>query len=794
MKVSYKFLSQYVDLTGISPEEVANKLTFAGAEVEEITHLASGTNLVIGKIISCVAHPDSDHLHILQVDEGSKHGIHQIVCGAPNAREGLKVIVARNGAKLPEVEIKASRIRGVESDGMCCSLLELGVERKYLSDNQVNGIEELPVDAPVGEEDVLGYLGLDDVILELSILPNRPDLYSLYNVAKEVACLFEKQVKPLEFKEIPTDKTELKVGSESSKCKAFSGRIVRDVVTKSSPKWLSNLLTASGIRSINNIVDIGNYVMLVTGQPLNMYDLDKLSDASLIVKDDLDTTFFAMDGNSYKIEKGDLCVTNNNQIMCLAGIMTADACRVDENTKNIVVEAAYFDYASIRRTSNRIGLSSDSSLRFAKGINPHIEEEVQRFTSSLLVELAEAKTIEETSLFDELKHENIIINLNKDYVNNRLGTTFDVELIKKTLERDYFELKDLGDSFEVKVPLYRLDVDDEACLSEEVIRLLGYENVKSLLPTTKLTAAGLSEAQSKEASIKDYLRYQGLNEVLTYTLISEKKDNSFALLNKDIPLKLANPMTVDRSVVRRNLISSLLEVASYNASRQIDSGAIFEVSDVDSTSFASRHLGLVLFGKANEQDLLKTRPYDFYDLKGYLTSILTLLNIKENRYQIVPMEENKEMHPYISAYVKIGKDIVGYLGKVHPNVEKEIDVSNVYVMELDLGYLLKMKTGAIKANIPSKFPSVSRDLAFLVSKDTAFGDIRRELTKIDSLIKEVKVFDVYQGEHIAADKKSMAIRLVLASEDHTLVDASINEVMDKAMKTLESKFKAELRK
>ena len=793
MKVSYKFLSQYVDLSDVTPEIVADKLTFAGAEVENVSPLAIGTNLVIGKIISCIPHPNSDHLHILQVDEG-RFGVHQIVCGAPNAREGLKVIVARTGAKLAEVEIKPSTIRGVDSDGMCCSLLELGVNKKYLSEKQVNGIEELPDDAPVGEENVLGYLGLDDTILELSILPNRPDLYSLYNVAREVACLFSKEIKPLEFEKVTTKSTKLLVGSNTSKCPAFSGRIVRDVVTKPSPSWLVSILTACGIRSINNIVDIGNYVMLVTGQPLNMYDLDKLKDASLIVRDDIETSFLAMDGNHYDIVKGDLCVTNNGEIMCLAGIMTADACRVDENTKNIVVEAAYFDYASIRRTSNRIGLASDSSLRFAKGINPHIEQEVQEFTSALLVELAEAKIVEETSLYDSLNHDQLVIKLDKKYINNRLGTSFSDDLIKETLERDYFKVVDRILYYKVYCPLYRLDIEDDATLSEEVIRLLGYENVPSLLPETKLTVSGLTETQTKENMVKDYLIYTGLNEVLTYTLVSEKLDNYLAIVNKDEPYRLANPMSVDRAIVRRNLLSSLLEVASYNASRRMEDGAMFEVSDVDSKNVASRHLGILLFGKKHEQDLLLDRDYDFYDLKGYLSGILNILNIKENRISIVPTSEIKELHPYIAAYIKCGKDIIGVMGKLHPSEEKEFGVHNVLVMELDLAYLFNIKVGQVKAYIPSRFPSVSRDLAFVVDRDVEFGEIKKEILKLDSLIKDVSVFDVYQGEHIFPTKKSMAIRLILVSSDHTLTDAEINAVMDKVMGSIQSKFVAEIRK
>lgn len=796
MKVSYKFLSQYVDLSNISPKEIADKLTFAGAEVEEISATAVGTNLIIGEIISCIPHPDSDHLHILQVDEGSKEGVHQIVCGAPNARKGLKVIVARTGAKLAEVEIKPSKIRGVESDGMCCSLLELGVDKKFLNEKQINGIEELPADAKVGEENVLGYLGLDDVILDISILPNRPDLYSLYNVAREVACLFSLPIKPLEYEKVSAIPTKLVVGSETVKCPSFSGRIVRNVVTKESPAWLKSLLTASGIRSINNVVDIGNYVMLVTGQPLNMYDLDKLEDASLIVKDSIETKFLAMDGQEYEIHKNDLCVMNHDSLSCLAGIMTADSARVDESTKNIIVEAAYFDYASIRRTSNRIGLSSDSSLRFAKGINPHNQKEVQEFTAYLLKELAQAKEFEDVVYYDSLKHDPLVIELDKNYINNRLGTSFSNELIKETLERDYFELNEEKDKFLVKVPLYRLDIDGPASLSEEVIRLLGYENVVSILPETKLNVGGLSPKQEKERKIKNYLRSNGLNELITYSLVDPKTNASLDILSSNASvIKLSNPMSVERSELRKNLVPSLLEVARYNVNHQVSSGAIFEVSDVDAISLEGKRLGVVLFGKNSIQGILKEVPYDFFELKGYLVGILSLLGIKNNRYTISAFKDEKEeLHPYIAAKVFIGKDLVGYLAKLHPSKEKELDLENVFVMELALDKIFNIQVGQIKANIPPKFPLVYRDVAFLISKNVSFEEIKKDVSKLDSLIKNVDVFDIYEGEHILENFKSMAIRLSLGKEEGTLKEDEINAVFEKVMDHLEKKFSAEIRR
>ncbi len=781
MNVSYKWLSKHVDLEGLTPEMVADKLTFSGAEVEGLTRLASGTNLVIGEILDCVAHPDSDHLHVLKVDEGS-FGIHQIVCGAPNARKGLKVIVARVGAKLPAVEIKASTIRGVESDGMCCSLLELGVDAKYLSDEQKAGIEELPLDAPVGETEVLAYLGLDDVVLELSLLPNRPDLYALNNVAREVGCLFERKVTLDKIEDYPAKKTGFCVGSITPLCPLFSARVIKSVTTKPSPKWLREVLTASGIRSINNIVDIGNFVMLLTGQPLNMYDADKLPESSLIVRDDLEGEFLAMDGNSYPLQKGDLVVTSGGKPMCLAGVMTADACKVDENTKNIVVEAAYFFGAPIRHTSNRIGLSSDSSLRFCKGINPHQAEYVQRVTVALLKTLADAGEVEETALYDTMDHSQKVVEASLDYINGRLGTSFSEEEVLAVLRRDGFQVEKKGEKLLVTVPPERIDVDGKADLTEEVIRILGYDNVVSKLPEVTLDLTGLTPKQATERALRRHLTYLGLDEVVTYTLVSKSEQQAFAYLEKGEPYVLANPMTVEREVVRTHLLHSLLGVASYNANRQNKSGRFFEVSDIDSKNSASRHLGVVMYGEKMRRVGAPAKNYDYYDIKGVVMAILESLGIGEMRYRIEPWSfGGEEMHPYQSAALYMGKTLVGYFGTLHPLALKKYDLRSAAVAELDLEALLSTKVSPIKASVPPKFPLVTRDLALLVPDNVNYESLRRELLRSDSLIVKVDAFDLYRGAGVEEGYVSLAVTLTLQSKDKTLSDAEVNLAVKKAL-------------
>ena len=793
MNVSYNWLKKHVNLEGLTPEEVASKLTFAGVEVEDVRHLASGTNLVIGEILSCDAHPDSDHLHVLNVDEGP-FGVQQIVCGAPNARKGLKVIVARVGAKLPQVEIKASSIRGVESNGMCCSLLELGVDAKYLSDYQKAGIEELPLDAPVGESDVLGYLGLDDVILELSVLPNRPDLYALENVAKEVGCLFEREVKKDELRDYDLKKTDFKVGSQTPSCPLFSARVIEGVVTKPSPKWMQEVLMASGIRSINNVVDIGNFAMLLTGQPLNMYDLDKMPEPSLIVRDDLEGEFKAMDGNSYPLQKGDVVITSGGQPMCLGGIMTAESCMVDETSKNIVVEAAYFQGAAIRHTSNRIGLSSDSSLRFCKGINPHQAEYVQEVVTDLLMRYAEGKLVSKTVLFDEMDHSVKTVKTSLDYINGRLGTSFTMEEVLDVLKRDGFHCLFLGKGLRIDVPLYRIDIDGQADIAEEVIRILGYEHVPSVLPFSSSLSGGLTEKQKKQREIRHYLLGHGVSEAVTYTLLSKEESTKFAYLSMGEPFVLQNPMTVEREVVRTHLLHSLLTCASYNVARQVKDGALFEVSDVDSKAVRGRHLSIVLFGEASSRDGLDARPYDFFDMKGLVEGIFELLGINNARYGYFPWDkEGEEFHPYQTAAIRMGRQLVGYFGALHPKALKEYGLRNAIGLELDLGALLDLKVSPIKAAIPPRFPSVTRDLALLVPSNVAYEDLRREILRADSLIVDCSLFDLYVGQGVAENEVSMAVSLTLLSPEKTLSDAEVTAATKKALDAVSVRFGARIR-
>ena len=798
MLVSLKKLNEYVDIKDIDVASIAKGLTFAGVEVEDYETLAKGTNLVIGEILTCENHPDSDHLHVLSVNLGEKYGVNQIVCGAPNARKGLKVIVARPGAKLPEIEIKPSVIRGVESNGMCCSLLELGVDSKYLSEYQTKGIEELPSDAPVGEEDVLGYLGLDDIVMNLKVLANRPDLLSIYNVAREVGAIFARPVKIPETNLKEDFKTELKVGSDTDKCSQFSGCEIRGIVTKPSPKYVQQFLMAEGVRSINNIVDIGNYVMLLTGQPLHMYDADKLAKKELIAKSNYQGGFVALDENNYDLIEGDIVITTDNKPMCLGGVMGSLECAVDENTKNIYVEAASFDGASVRRTSTRLGLVSESSQRFVKGTNHFQADKVIALAAQLCRDLCEAKEVSNIVTYQSEEQKEQVVETTVEKINARLATSFSKEQIVDVLARLQFKVEEKGNTLFVKVPSFRLDISGNADISEEVIRLLGFENVKMELPILETTLGGLTLNQYRRKAIREYLLGQGLSEALTYSLVNKAEAHAFNLLHDEEPYQILNPLTDDHEVFRTHILNSLLEACSYNIARQAKNVALFEVSDMMSKKSSSVHLAITLCGNNARQGLLNEEPYDFSHMKGLVEGLFSLFGIEASRYRIdVSKLQGELLHPGKSADIMFQNQLIGRFGELHPRAYQRYDLGKnpTVVLEMNISPLLDAKVSQIKMTEISKFPSVSRDLALLVDQNLNAGEIIKMIKMSGKgIVTNAEVFDVYYGAPVSLlGKKSLAVRITYASKDHTLQEKEITLVEDQIKFDLAKNFKAELR-
>lgn len=790
MLVSLNEISKYVDISGLSKEEIASRLTFSGIEVEEIKTLSKATSLVVGKVISCIPHPNSDHLHVCKVD--IKDEILDIVCGAPNCKEGIKVIVAKVGAKLPGGEIKAGEIRGYKSNGMLCALNELGVDPKYLKEEQIKGIEILSDDFEVGDSDILHKLGLDDVILDLSLLANRSDCYSLFNVSREIGALFNRKVNILEANDDSTyEEKEFKVDSLTPNCKEFSVKIVKGIEVKDSPDWLKNCLRSEGIRTINNIVDLGNYIMLLTGQPIHMYDYDKLVKKELIVRSDINEKFIALDEKEYSIHEGDICVTSSGKTMCLGGIMGGLDSEVTNDTKNIVIEVANFNHASIRRTSSRLGLVSDSSQRFVKGINKDQVDYVLNLTTNLLKTISNVDSISNIIKYDVLNHDKKLISCSVDYINNRLGTNFEYEKIKDILQLLYFKFVESdGNKFIVEVPSFRIDVEGKADLSEEIIRYIGLDTISPTLPFMETTVGGKSKDEQKEDVICSFLSNNGLYRVLTYTLVNKKMSESFKILNKSDGYVIKNPLTEDHKYVRTNLLPSLINCANYNLNHQNNNFGIYEISHIDSMQKNEIHLGVVLVGKKYKQDKITGESYSYYDAKGIVDTILDMFNISSTRVKYTRFETD-EFHPNRSALVLLDNKPLCVMGDIYPT-KKEIKDSMI-LLEMNLSVLFATKSKNIKFEPISAYPQSSRDYAFIIDDSINYIDIKNEVKKCSSLIKEVSVFDIYKGKNLAQNEKSIALTVVFESNDHTLKDNEIDEVHNKIVETLNKKFNVSLR-
>ena len=790
MLVSLNEISKYVDISGLSKEEIASRLTFSGIEVEEIKTLSKATSLVVGKVISCIPHPNSDHLHVCKVD--IKDEILDIVCGAPNCKEGIKVIVAKVGAKLPGGEIKAGEIRGYKSNGMLCALNELGVDPKYLKEEQIKGIEILSDDFEVGDSDILHKLGLDDVILDLSLLANRSDCYSLFNVSREIGALFNRKVNILEANDDSTyEEKEFKVDSLTPNCKEFSVKIVKGIEVKESPAWLKNCLRSEGIRTINNIVDLGNYIMLLTGQPIHMYDYDKLVKKELIVRSDINEKFIALDEKEYSIHEGDICVTSSGKTMCLGGIMGGLDSEVTNDTKNIVIEVANFNHASIRRTSSRLGLVSDSSQRFVKGINKDQVDYVLNLTTNLLKTISNVDSISNIIKYDVLNHDKKLISCSVDYINNRLGTNFEYKKIKDILQLLYFKFVESdGNKFIVEVPSFRIDVEGKADLSEEIIRYIGLDTISPTLPFMETTVGGKSKDEQKEDVICSFLSNNGLYRVLTYTLVNKKMSESFKILNKSDGYVIKNPLTEDHKYVRTNLLPSLINCANYNLNHQNNNFGIYEISHIDSMQKNEIHLGVVLVGKKYKQDKIIGESYSYYDAKGIVDTILDMFNISSTRVKYTRFETD-EFHPNRSALVLLDNKPLCVMGDIYPT-KKEIKDSMI-LLEMNLSVLFTTKSKNIKFEPISAYPQSSRDYAFIIDDSINYIDIKNEVKKCSSLIKEVSVFDIYKGKNLAQNEKSIALTVVFESNDHTLKDNEIDEVHNKIVETLNKKFNVSLR-
>lgn len=789
MKVSRNFLNDFVDTCGISTQDLADKLVSIGNEYDAVYKLVPADGLVIGEVLECEMHPDSKKLHVCQVNLGSENV--QIVCGAPNMRKGLKVIVAKVGANLPGGVIKKAMLAGYESNGMCCSLEELGISHKFLKKEDVEGIYELPLDAPVGK-DPLKYLGLDDEVIDFDFTSNRADMLSMIGIAYETAAAYDKKVMlpNFEVKEISEDINEsYKLSVETSKCLAYLGRLVRNVVIKESPDFIKNRLIASDIRPINNVVDISNYVMLEYGTPLHFFDADKLGSNVIVrcAKDGEDLV--TLDGNKRCLCPEDIVIANEDKAVCLAGVMGGEDTEVTDNTKNIFVECAIFDGTSVRITSKKI-LRSEASSRFEKGIDPNRIYKALDRAAYLLNKYASGDILKGVLTYDTTSKDDKKIEVTLEKINNVLGMNLTSSDVISCLEKLGFKVSLNGNLFTVLVPTRRLDVNIKEDIIEEVGRIYGYDKIVGVLPTTKIKRGGRGVKQEFIRFLRHELASYGLNQVITYSLVSDKQSVMF---ENGLPkVYLLNPMSEDRKVLRTTLLPSLFEVFEYNLAHNVQNINIFETGSIyfkdDDYKEESCVAGL-MYGEflSNLWQGVKVNV-DFYVLKGLIDNLLNYLGFN-NRVSYRKALLN-DMHPGRCAEVLIDNVCIGFLGEVSPKVSKK----RVYVFELNISRILEFKVKTIKFKELSKYPSVSKDVAFVCDKNLSSLEIEKFIRKAGGrLLTSIQVFDVYEGENVPTGMKSIAYNLVFSSNDRTLseeeVMTSFNNIIDVCEKSLNVKLR-----
>lgn len=790
MKLSLNFVKDYIDLDEkLSVEEIAEAMTKAGNEYDTAEKLVNATNLVIGEVKECEMHPDSDHLHLCKVDIGSE--VLNIVCGAPNVRKGIKVIVAKVGAELPgDFKIKKGMIRGQESNGMICALYEIGIDKKFLSEEDKNGIHELPEEAPVGE-DPIKYMKLDDEVIDFELTANRGDLLSILGMAYELGAIYDKKVANVEmsYEENGEDiNKEFSVGVETENCKVFLAKKAQNVTIKESPDFIKNRLIASGIRPINNVVDISNYVMLELGQPLHFYDADNLGNKIVVRMAKQDEKLTTLDNIERTLSEEDIVITDGNKSIGLAGVMGGLDTEVEETTKNVIIESAIFDSVKVRKTSNKI-LRSEASNRFEKGLDPARTYMAMERACTLLEKYADAQIQTGIVKYDTTDNKEKEIEVDYQFINDVLGTNISKEDILQVFKKLSFEAQDKGTSAIVTVPTRRIDISIKEDLVEEVGRIYGVDNIQGKLPVVPMKMGSLDKTTRK---IRAKLSNLGLNETLSYVLINDKDVHKFTLDDFE-EVRLLDPITEDRNTLRYSIIPSLYKIYEYNKARENKDVCLFEIGKgfwKKAEEYGENQKICVLMTGKYYEGIGHSKNVDFYDIKGIAEELLDYLGY-ENRYSfVIPKQIPAEFHPGQTAEISVNNDVVGIVGKIHPLVENE----PVYVMDINLDRLLAKRVGKMKFKEISKFPTVKKDLALLVNKDMTSKEVEMLIKKkAGKLLLDINVFDVYEGKNIDETKRSVAYSLTFGANDRTLSDDEINEIMNKVIVELE-KSGIELRK
>ncbi len=790
MKLSLNWLKKWVDID-LSVDELSDKLTGSGLEVDTITPVAANfSDVVVARIVACRPHPDADKLQVCSIEYGADETA-QVVCGAPNARVGIVIPLAKVGARLgPDFKIKKAKLRGVESFGMACSARELG-----LSDDHA-GLMELPVDAPLGT-DLREYLGLDDQVIEVELTPNRADCLSIQGIARDVAASCQARLTAVEINPVkPTISDKIKVNlADGEDCPRYVGRIIRGIdVTAKTPLWMVEALRRSGIRSISPTVDATNFVLMELGQPMHAFDLDKLQGDITVRLGRDGEKLTLLDGKQVEIDGSLLAICDENGPVALAGIMGGLDSGVSDTTTNILLESAYFKPATISGKARDLGLHTDASHRFERGVDPQGQvKAIERITALLLDMVGgQAGPLSHAVSEADLPVQNVV-KLRHARLNRVLGFDFSEADVTRILNDLRMQPELHQGVWAVTAPSDRFDIEIEEDLIEEVARIFGYDKIPAALPAGKLNPGVISESLVSMRNIQQSLVGTGYQEVINYSFTSRELLKGFGLHERALPL--ANPLSADLEVMRTALLPGLIETVSRNMRRQQDRVQLFEtgtVFDQQDELVESLHVAAVVCGTyLPEQWGEKARKTDFFDLKGDLERLLALRGTSGE--VLFRAETRPWLHPGQAAVVSIDGVDIGWAGSVHPSILKQHDIKDpVLAFELDLTTFIKRELPS--TNIYSRFPSVRRDLALLVPETINFAEIKQNVIDLSGdLLTNLILFDLYSGQNVEKGYKSLAIGLILQNVSCTLTDEVVDELVQKIVSGLKDRLNAQLR-
>lgn len=795
MLISNEWLKDYVDVNQ-NVQDLAEKITRTGIEVDDIIDFTKDIkNLVVGYVVSKTSHPDADKLNICQVDIGEEEPV-QIVCGAPNVDEGQYVIVAKVGGRLPGgIKIKRAKLRGERSEGMICSLQEIGISSNVVPKAFENGIFVFSTEVKPGT-DALDALYLNDQIMEFDLTPNRADALSMVGTAYEVAALYQTQMtKPQtasnELNESATDELSVTVKNEN-KVPYYSARIVKNVTIGQSPIWMQSRLMKAGIRPINNVVDISNYVLLEYGQPLHMFDQDQIGSNHIEVRQARENeTMTTLDDQERTLLESDIVITNGQTPIALGGVMGGDFSEVSDRTTNVVIEGAIFDSASIRHTSRRLNLRSEASSRFEKGIATEFVNEAVDRACYLLEMYASGSVLKDRVSAGDLGEFITPIHITTDKINETVGFNLSADEITKNFEQLGFETEVNHNELTVFVPSRRKDISIKEDLIEEVARIYGYDEIPSTLPVfEEVTSGTLTDRQRKTRIVKETIEGAGLNQAITYSLVSKEHAKDFALQDRST-IELLMPMSEAHSTLRQSLLPHLIEATTYNVARKNKDVKLYEIGRVffgngegelpEEVEYLS---GIMTGDYVVNQWQGKKEEVDFYLTKGVIERVAEKLNLTLD-YRAAKIEG---LHPGRTAIVSLnGKDI-GFIGELHPSVAADNDLKRTYVFELNYEEMMKVSVGYINYQPIPKYPGVSRDIALEVNHDVPASELISTIHDNGAdILQDTQVFDVYEGEHLEEGKKSVAIRLNYLDTENTLTDERVSKVHDQIIEALKEK-------